>query len=90
MPYNRAEDQVARRNRFSEVHPEVHFEFHRDTGKWEAAYPAGGGDGVHTVNGSELGEVLDRLEEHFGKPGKPAGRKPASSATPAAGQRGAQ
>jgi hypothetical protein len=64
MP-NWKEDQVVRRHNFSEVHPEVNFEFRCETGKWEATYPTGG-NGARTVYGSELGEVLDKLEKHFG------------------------
>jgi len=57
-------DQVVRRADFSQAHPEVTFEFRRETGRWEATYPTGG-NGTQTVYGSELGEVLDKLEEHF-------------------------
>lgn len=64
MPRNRAEDQVVRRNEFSHAHPEVSFEFRRETGKWEAMCPTGG-NGVQIVYGSELREVLDKLEERF-------------------------
>jgi hypothetical protein len=66
MPYNRTEDQVVRRSKFSQVHPEVNFEFRRETGKWEATFPTGG-NGAQTVYGSELGDVLDKLEERFGQ-----------------------
>ena len=66
MVRSRKEDQVARRFAFCEAHPEVTFEFRHETGKWEATYPTGG-NGAQTVYGSELGEVLDKLEERFGQ-----------------------
>ncbi len=65
MAHSWTEDQVVRRVKFSEIHPEIDFEFRRETGKWEAAYPTGG-NGVQIVYGSELGDVLDKLEERFG------------------------
>jgi hypothetical protein len=64
MPHNQTEDQVVRCNKFSQAHPEVNVEFRRETGTWEAAYPTGG-NGVQIVYGSELREVLDKLEERF-------------------------
>jgi hypothetical protein len=64
MPHSWTEDQVVRRVKFSEAHPEVNFEFRPETGKWEATYPTGG-NGTQTVYGSELGNVLDKLEERF-------------------------
>ena len=60
-------DQVARRMRFSRDHPQVTFAFRRETGQWEAAYPAAGG-GTRTVHGMELRYVLDDLEKRFGYP----------------------
>jgi hypothetical protein len=60
-------DQVARRMRFSEQHPEVTFLFHRETGRREAACPAGG-DSTRSVHGAELRDVLDQLERLFGQP----------------------
>ena len=65
MPHSQTEDQVNRRNKFSEAHPEVDFVFRPETGKWEAVYPTGG-SGVQIVYGWELKEVLDKLEERFG------------------------
>ncbi len=65
MPHNRTEDQVARRIKFSEAHPEVNFTFRRETGKWEATYPTGG-NGAQTVYDSDLGDLLDKLDERFG------------------------
>jgi hypothetical protein len=65
MPRSWTEDQVARRADFSQAHPEVTFQFRQETGHWEATYPAGG-NGTKTIYGWELGEVLDKLEEHFG------------------------
>jgi hypothetical protein len=60
-------DQVARRMRFSQQHPEVTFLFHRETGRWEASYPAGEA-GTQSVYGLELKDVLDDLESRFGQP----------------------
>jgi hypothetical protein len=65
MPYSQTEDQVIRRNKFSEAHPEVDFVFRPETGAWEAAYPTGG-NGVRVVYGWELREVLDKLERCLG------------------------
>jgi hypothetical protein len=59
------EDQVARREKFSQAHPEVTFEFRRETWKWEATYPTTG-NGTQTVYASELRELLNQLEERFG------------------------
>jgi hypothetical protein len=64
------EDQVARRMRFSEAHPEVTFSFMRDTGRWEATYPAKG-DGTQKICFTELRHVLDELEKRLGKPPTP-------------------
>ena len=58
-------DQVARRMRFSEQYPEVTFLFHRETGRWEASYPAGE-SGTESVHGAELKDVLDQLERRSG------------------------
>jgi hypothetical protein len=68
IPHNPPDDQVVRRNIFSQAHPEVTFEFRRETGRWESTYPTGG-NGAQTVHGSELKDVLDKLDEHFGQPG---------------------
>jgi hypothetical protein len=65
MPHSATDDQVVRRNVFSHAHPEVTFEFRRETGRWEATYPTGG-NGAQTVYGSNLRDVLDKLEERFG------------------------
>jgi hypothetical protein len=65
MPRNRTENQVVRRIKFSEAHPEVNFVLRRETGKWEATYPTGG-NGARTVYDSDLGDLLDKLEERFG------------------------
>ncbi len=56
---------MVRRIEFSEAHPEVNFEFRRETGKWEATYPTGE-NGTLTVYGSELRDVLDKLEKRLG------------------------
>jgi hypothetical protein len=71
------EDQVARRIRFSEAHPEITFKFMRDIGRWEATYPAGQG-GTQKVCLTELRHVLDELEKRLGEtrpsqPGKITG-----------------
>jgi hypothetical protein len=58
------EDQVVRRMTFSGTHPEVTFAFDRDTGRWEATYPAGK-SGTQRIQSLELRDLLDRLEEHF-------------------------
>jgi hypothetical protein len=50
--------------KFSQAHPEVTFEFLRETGHWKATYPTAE-NGTQTVYGSELGDVLDKLEEHL-------------------------
>jgi hypothetical protein len=59
-------DQVVRRINFSQAHPEVNFLFHRETGRWEAACPANE-KGTQRIYGLELEDVLDHLEERFGK-----------------------
>jgi hypothetical protein len=64
------EDQVARRIRFSEAHPEITFKFMRDVGRWEATYPAGQG-GTEEVCFTELRHVLDELEKRLGETGPP-------------------
>jgi hypothetical protein len=58
-------DQVVRRMQFSQQHPEVTFVFHRETGRWEATYPAAG-EGTLSITRAELKDVLDDLERHFG------------------------
>jgi hypothetical protein len=60
------EDQVTRRMRFSEAHPEVTFTFVRDTGRWEATCPAGQ-SGTQKICFTELRHVLDELEKRLGK-----------------------
>jgi hypothetical protein len=59
------EDQVVRREKFSEAHPEVSIEFRRETWKWEATYVTSG-NGTETVYGSELRDLLDTLEKRLG------------------------
>jgi hypothetical protein len=71
MPGDHAEDQVVRRINFSQAHPEVTFDFRWETGCWEATYPTGG-NGVQIVCGSELKDVLDKLEQRLGGPCTPA------------------
>jgi hypothetical protein len=58
------EDQVVRREKFSQAHPDVNIEFRRETWHWEASYPTSG-NGTQTVYGSELRDVLDTLERRF-------------------------
>ena len=58
------EDQVVRREKFSQEHPEVSIEFRRETWKWEATYPTSG-NGTQTVYCSELREALDTLEQRL-------------------------
>jgi hypothetical protein len=65
MPRSLNEDQVARRADFSKAHPEVAFEFRRETGVWEATYPTGG-NGTQTIYDTELRRVLDELEKRLG------------------------
>jgi hypothetical protein len=50
--------------RFSEAHPEITFNFMRDTGRWEATYPADQG-GTENVCFRELRDVLDELEKRL-------------------------
>jgi hypothetical protein len=64
MPRSWTEDQVVRHMKFNQAHPEVTFEFLRETGHWKATYPTAE-NGTQTVYGSELGDVLDKLEEHL-------------------------
>ena len=65
MPRSLNEDQVARRADFSKAHPEVSFEFRRETWVWEATYPTGG-NGTQTIYDTELRRVLDELEKRLG------------------------
>jgi hypothetical protein len=65
MPHFWKEDQVVRHRKFSDEHPEVTFEFRRETGYWEATYPTGG-NGTQTIYDPELGGVLDKLEKRLG------------------------
>lgn len=65
MSPGRKDNPVARRIKLTRAHPEVDFLFRQETGKWEASYPAGR-NGIHVVYGSELGDVLDKLEERLG------------------------
>jgi hypothetical protein len=71
------EDQVVRRMRFSEAHPEIDIEFVRDMREWEATCPTGQG-GTEKVRFTELRHVLDELEKRLGEtrpsqPGKITG-----------------
>jgi anti-sigma regulatory factor (Ser/Thr protein kinase) len=65
MSIEQPEDQVARRIRFSEAHPEVTFNFLGNAGRWEATYPAGK-NGIQKVCFTELRHVLDELEKRLG------------------------
>jgi hypothetical protein len=65
MPHDWTEDQVTRRLNFSRDHPEVSSMFRRETGQWEATFPAGE-NGARTIYGLELRHALDKLEERFG------------------------
>jgi hypothetical protein len=58
------EDQVVRRQKFSQAHPEINIVYRAETFHWEATYPTSG-NGTQTVHSPELKEVLDTLERRF-------------------------
>lgn len=64
MPRAETYDEVVRRIRFSEAHPEVHFSYRYETGIWEACY-RDGENSVKTIFGHKLGDVLNELEQHL-------------------------
>jgi hypothetical protein len=65
MSDSKANDQVARQIEFLREHPGVTIEYREETWRWEAGYPGDGG--TETISASELKEVLDRLDKHFGE-----------------------
>jgi hypothetical protein len=66
MNYEAREDQVARRMRFCEVHPDVTVTFDREEMQWTASWPDDG-NGIREISCGELKDLLDRLADIPGK-----------------------
>jgi hypothetical protein len=66
MNSEKSEDQVARRMRFYEAHPEVTVTFDREAMQWTASWPDDR-NGIREICSGELRDLLDRLARIIGK-----------------------